>query len=258
MRTYDSIQKISKQIIDDGLCEAIIIKGSIGRGDDDEFSDVDMYAIVEDENMDNFLNKRIDYLKTYLQIVYCEKVNFVSPQLIVIFENGLHFDLYTTTEKVLSKTDKIKVIYDPKHKFTDYDYIPNKISNQKLADIFKDVLYYFVEADSAYCRKNYPWTAYIMNIAIKESAILIRTLFDKDLAYLGLKKINEIIPEEQFTWIKEASENLNANGFRLSNETIIKILEYFCNNVDDECKKLLDLHFFEWVKCKLHSQLFHQ
>ena len=46
MKTYEAITVISNHIIDDGLCDAIILKGSIGRGDDDEFSDVDMYLIV--------------------------------------------------------------------------------------------------------------------------------------------------------------------------------------------------------------------
>lgn len=54
MRTYDAIQKVSKSIIEDNICDAIIVKGSIGRGEDDEYSDVDMYAIVSEEKWMNF------------------------------------------------------------------------------------------------------------------------------------------------------------------------------------------------------------
>ncbi|MBE5961231.1 MAG: hypothetical protein E7256_07570 [Lachnospiraceae bacterium] len=49
MRTYDAIEVIGQKVINRGLCEAILLKGSIGRGDDDEFSDVDMYLIVKEE-----------------------------------------------------------------------------------------------------------------------------------------------------------------------------------------------------------------
>lgn len=65
MRTYEAIEKVSNAIIKDGLCEAILIKGSIGRGDDDEYSDVDMYVVVRNDQYENFLNKRIGYLTKY-------------------------------------------------------------------------------------------------------------------------------------------------------------------------------------------------
>lgn len=59
MRTYEAIEKVSNAIIADGLCEAILVKGSIGRGDDDEYSDVDMYVVVKNEILKSFLEKRI-------------------------------------------------------------------------------------------------------------------------------------------------------------------------------------------------------
>lgn len=62
MRTYETIRAISQKIIEDNLCDAILLKGSIGRGDDDEYSDIDMYLIVSPENMDSVLQKRYEYL----------------------------------------------------------------------------------------------------------------------------------------------------------------------------------------------------
>jgi len=76
VRTYKAITAISNRIIEDGLCDAIILKGSIGRGDDDEFSDVDMYLVVSSENMDVVMCKRSEYLSAYKDIVYFEDVNF--------------------------------------------------------------------------------------------------------------------------------------------------------------------------------------
>ena len=35
MRTYDAIEKISTTIMKDNICEAIFLKESIARGDDD-------------------------------------------------------------------------------------------------------------------------------------------------------------------------------------------------------------------------------
>ena len=69
MRTYDAIRAIGNRVIGDNLCDAILLKGSIGRGDDDEYSDVDMYLVVAPENMDAVLQKRCEYLSAYKEIV---------------------------------------------------------------------------------------------------------------------------------------------------------------------------------------------
>ncbi len=57
-KTYDAIDMICKKVIAEGLCDAIILKGSIGRGDDDEYSDVDLYLITKDENREKVMQQR--------------------------------------------------------------------------------------------------------------------------------------------------------------------------------------------------------
>ncbi|MFU0828206.1 MAG: NTP-transf-2 domain-containing protein [Lachnoclostridium sp.] len=256
MRTYDAIEKVSNAIIKDGLCEAILIKGSIGRGDDDEYSDVDMYVVVRNDQYENFLNKRIGYLTKYRPVLYSEHVNFVADQIVAIYDDGLHFDLYTVTEETMPYTDKAKIIYDPNKKFADYHAESRIITNEELAECFSESLYDFIEGDTAYCRKNYPWAAYIMFHAIAKSTILLRYLYDKEHAYLGLKKINEIIPKEQFSWIMSASSNLNKDDFSAAIDSIITILEYVVNNIDEDIRRLFNIKFFEWIKENLKTKLF--
>jgi predicted nucleotidyltransferase len=235
-------------MIVEGVCEAILIKGSIGRGEDDEYSDVDMYVVVSEEKMEAFLGKRVEYLEKYLPLLYVEHVNFVAEQIVAIYENGLHFDLYTVTEKSLPHTDQAKVIYDPGNKFINYEAEIRIVSKEELAAHFQECLYYFVEADGAFCRGNYPWAAYIMSSALANSAIILRYLFDKEHAYLGLKRINAVIPEEQFSWIVEASANFNEEGFRTANGFIVKILEYIIEHIELDVKDLFNLKFFQWIR----------
>ncbi|MDF2844873.1 MAG: polymerase beta domain protein region [Herbinix sp.] len=236
MRTYESIKKVSEVIIADGLCEAILLKGSIGRGDDDEYSDVDMYVVVKKDCLALFLEKRMEY--------------------VAIYDNGLHFDLYTVTEDTLPHTDKAKVIYDPNHKFDNYVGESKIITKEQLAYNFNDALYYFIEADGAFCRKNYPWASQILSSTINSSAILLRYLYDKEYAYLGLKKINEIVPDEQFSWLMLITDNLNKDGFTTANSYIIKILDFVVENIEEDIKCLFNLPFFEWMKLNLNTTLF--
>jgi predicted nucleotidyltransferase len=55
MKRYDATKCISDEILRDKLVEALFLKGSIARKEDDEYSDVDMYAAVSSENWNSFL-----------------------------------------------------------------------------------------------------------------------------------------------------------------------------------------------------------
>lgn len=256
MRTYEAIDVISKKIMDDNLCDAILLKGSIGRGDDDEYSDVDMYLIVSPQNMDAVLQKRYEYLSAYKEIVFCEDVNFGLPQKVTIYSDALHVDLYTARKEQIEHTDPIKVWYDPKGLFDNYTYKKEDMTQYEVARNFKDVLYSFVEADTAYKRKNYAWTAKIMGNAIAMAAILLRYNYDKKYAFLGLKKINEIIPTEQYQLLEDAYNYLGKDSFDKSNDCLIRALEAFIEHSDYSLKDKLDIKLFKWVKKNLGSLLF--
>lgn len=256
MRTYDAINKVSNAIIEDGFCEAILVKGSIGRGDDDAYSDVDMYVVVSEEKRKAFLDKRLYYLSAYMEVVYSSNANFVAEQVIAIYEDGLHFDLYTVTFDTLPHRDKAKIIYDPSDLLKNYTPEMYRMTGDEIVALFNDALYYFVEADAAYCRKNYPWTACILQHALANASIAVRYLFDKDYAYLGLKKINEILPTEQYSLIEKASHNLNRDGFQTANSCIIKLLDYAAQNLAEELKPTLNYKFFNWTKNNINTKLF--
>lgn len=256
MRTYDAIRSISQKIIDDHLCDAIILKGSIGRGDDDEYSDVDMYLIVSPENMDAVLQKRVAYLSAYKEIVYLEDVNFGLPQKVTIYADALHVDLYTARIEQIEHTDPIKVWYDPKGLFDNYTYHRADVTEQEVSEYFSEVLYHFVEADTAYKRKNYAWTAKIMGNAIAIAAFLLRYPYDKQYTFLGLKKINEILPYEQYQLLEDAYRYLGKDSFDKSNDCLIRALEELIAHADDSLKGKLDMRLFHWVKESLGSILF--
>jgi len=256
MRTYDAIDVISKKVIEDNLCDAILLKGSIGRGDDDEYSDVDMYLIVSPEKRDVVLEKRTEYLSAYGEMIYLEDVNFGLPQKVAIYVNGLHVDLYTAQMDQLDAKDPIKVWYDPKGVFANYTYCRENMTEEKVAEYFKEVLYSFVEADAAFKRKNYAWTAKIMSNAIAMTAVLLRYLYDKKYAFLGLKKINEIITTEQYQLLEDAYSYLGEDTFDRVNQCLVRALEIFILNSEGSLKNKLDMRLFAWIKENLGDLLF--
>ena len=58
-----ALKAISESLVEDPLVQAVFVKGSIARGEEDEFSDIDLYCLVKEEDKGDFLNKRIGHLE---------------------------------------------------------------------------------------------------------------------------------------------------------------------------------------------------
>ena len=54
MKQIEAISVISEAVKKDSAVRAIFLKGSIARNDLDDYSDVDFYCIVKDEDMEFF------------------------------------------------------------------------------------------------------------------------------------------------------------------------------------------------------------
>ena len=78
MKQYDAVEIISKAIIKDNLVSAIFLQGSLARGQEDEYSNVNYFVIVNDENRRALIDKRITYLSAYDDIIYI-KENNINP-----------------------------------------------------------------------------------------------------------------------------------------------------------------------------------
>ncbi len=178
------------------------------------------------------------------------------PQFIAIYENGLHVDLYIATNSQLQHTDPIKVYYDPNGIFNEYTWQRDEFSLDEIAKCFEDALYYFTEANSAYERKNYPWAIRIMDSSISNAAILLRYSYDKIFTFLGLKKINEIIPHEQYMLLENAFVYLGKLEFQKANDCIMKAMDVFIETCSSEMKDKLNMKLYQWVKSNLNRTLF--
>ena len=252
MKTYDAIEIISKKIIEDNLCEALILKGSIGRGRDDEYSDADLYAIVSNDNIEKFNDKKRSYLSAYLPIIFSQDIHFAGHQTVAVFENGLHFDLYTTTYENLSKCEPIKVIYDPEHLFEQYIPSPKNLDPTKLSEEFHNILFAILEADAAYHRKNYAWMLRLLSHSANGTAIVLRSLYDQETTELGLKHINKVLPEIQYQWLLDLYNHLNAEQYRFALNRMFEILDFCIPRLSSAYTDLFQLNYYLWTKeqCK--------
>ena len=203
-----AIARIAGAAVADGLCEAVLLKGSIARGDADEFSDIDLYLVVSPQNRDAGVERREKYLSAYGDVVFVEDVDFGLPQKVAIFSDALHVDLYVAEPKQVGSLDPVVAAYDPASLFADVTPTRAGVTDEALSRHFSSALYCLVEASSAYGRGNDAWAAKIMSDAVGELSVLVRSLYDRRYAFLGLKKINEVIPAEDYRLLEDVYASL--------------------------------------------------
>ena len=255
-RLDEAIARIAGAAVADGLCEAVLLKGSIARGDADEFSDIDLYLVVSRQNRDTVMERRERYLSAYGDIVFIEDVDFGLPQKLAIFSDALHVDLYVAEPAQIGSLDPMVAVYNPAGLFKDVTPARADVTDEELCRHFSSVLYCLVEASSAYGRKNDAWAAKIMSDAAGELSVLMRSLYDRRYAFLGLKKINEVIPAEDYQLLEGIYASFGRCDFPEVAQTILTALDAFLANADAGLASKLDVRFLSWAKESLGATLF--
>ncbi len=91
----EAIETIVASLKKDDRVRAIFLKGSFGRGEEDEHSDIDLYCLVEDSEVDDFLKNRLRHLQSYGDLLFHDDIFIVAQQILAVYENMIHVDLFT-------------------------------------------------------------------------------------------------------------------------------------------------------------------
>ncbi|WP_186576744.1 nucleotidyltransferase domain-containing protein [Aquibacillus kalidii] len=205
----EALDQITASLKKDNLVKAIFVKGSMGRGEYDESSDIDLYCLVEKEDKEDFLTNRIDHLRSYREILFYDDIFIIAPQIIAIFDNMLHVDLFTVTEETLKEKDFIHVLHDPEHKLDRFIEKQNLFLSPDdfYSDAIDSVWFLFQYKKSA-VRGNGLWSAAMLNQALTHFSKVLLHHYVPDRAQLGLKTLESSLPPNLLKEIKEISNNI--------------------------------------------------
>ncbi|WP_459848988.1 NUDIX domain-containing protein [Fusibacter bizertensis] len=193
---WEAIRQVSEALKSDSAVRAIFLKGSLARGEADEHSDVDLYCLVYEAQRDDFLKRRMDYLLKYRPTVFSEEVYFVAPQIVAVFDNALHFDLYTVTEETIKATDQIKVIYDPEDLLRHYTAQHYPVTEDALREHIDSFTFNLLEFEAAYERGDLIWASRLASHMTGTLSIILRHLYDAENAQLGMKRLSEKLDQD--------------------------------------------------------------
>ncbi|ARI78426.1 aminoglycoside 6-adenylyltransferase [Halobacillus mangrovi] len=197
MRQIEAVDQITKSLQEDERVKAVFLKGSMGRKEDDEHSDVDLYCLVAEDEVQEFLKDRKRHVEAYRDVIFYDDIFIIAPQIIAVYDNLLHLDLFTVTEDTLIHKDYFRVIYDPEGRMEKYkDKQHLQLSEQDFIDAVDDAAFFLLQYKKAADRGNDIWAVKVLNDLLINLAQILLQRYSPDRAQLGLKTLDRTLPEE--------------------------------------------------------------
>jgi predicted nucleotidyltransferase len=224
------IRKLTTLLKKENIVAALFLKGSIARGTADRYSDIDYYCLIHKNSMQEIMDKRKKLVTSIGKIIYLEEVNFGNPQLIVIYDNEVHLDLYIIDEMPSSGTDAIQVLHDPMGITTSYQRVDLFISNSDIIEYINETLYHIHELEIASHRKDRIWEHRIRSHMISYIALLTSIKNCTGLPVLHLKKL--------YDRLTHSDQNKIASLIKASNKE--EISEFIIQTLEIVHKEILE------------------
>ena len=88
----------------------------------------------------------------------------MAPQILAVYENLVHVDLFTVTEHTYIEKDYIKVLYDPYNKLDKFKQKQNlKLSKAEFQDAVDDIAWFLFQYKTSSARGNELWSVTMLH-----------------------------------------------------------------------------------------------
>lgn len=226
MRQEIAVNKLVDSLKQDPSVRSIFLKGSMGRKEHDQHSDIDLYCLIEQEEDQAFLSRRLNHLKAYRDIMFYDDIFIIAPQIIAIYDDWLHVDLFTVTEETFQNKDYFTVLYDPDHVMGKYESMGKlTLSEEEFKDHVIDVAWFLFQYKKSMERGNPIWAPEMLRYAMSSLANVMLYGYAKDRSKLGLKAVHTDLPKEKAEKIQEIYESVTPTDHKRAVKKILSLLK---------------------------------
>ncbi|MED3802466.1 nucleotidyltransferase domain-containing protein [Lysinibacillus xylanilyticus] len=211
----------------DQYIEAIFLRGSMARNEHDEFSDIDIYCVVNEENVEAFLPNRTKHIESYMRTLFVDDVYIIAPQLLVVYEDLIHIDLFTVTPSEIINKDTMKILFDPngiltaKQKNTTLSLTPLEFQ-----DAVDDTVWYLYQYYWSAQRGNEIWSVHLLRNSLEHFAKVLLHKYCPERALLGLKTLSNSLPTDP---LHEIVDIMNCMSLVTHEMAVKKLVTFFEN-----------------------------
>jgi len=219
------VESIVNSLKKDPRVQAIFLKGSIGRSEQDEHSDIDMYCLVNEEDVEVFNQSRLSHLEAYGKLLFHDDIFIIAPQILAVYENLVHVDLFTVTEQNYIQKDFIKVLYDPNHKLDKFLQNQNlELTKDEFQDAVDDIAWFLFQYKKSAARGNFILSVnMLLHVMIHLSRVLLHK-YQPNRAQLGLKTVEKSLPIVLVEKLKQIYENITPSNHQKAVSMICEIM----------------------------------
>lgn len=222
----EAVETIVESLKQDKRVQAIFLKGSMGRREHDEFSDIDLYCLVNERDLEAFLPQRLTHLKAYQKLLFHDEIFIVAPQILAVYENLLHIDLFTVTEENYIEKDFMHVLYDPHQQLEKYQESQSlRIDHEEFQDAVDDVAWFLFQYKKSAARGNTLWSIHLLHHVMTHLAKLLLHRYCANRAQLGLKTFEVSLPKEIVQEMSKIYECMTPQLHRQAHELICNLLQ---------------------------------
>jgi Streptomycin adenylyltransferase len=251
MNHQDLINVLVNKAKTDLAVRAIFLKGSLARGDGDEYADVDFYCLVKENEQARFLTRRLEILTTYRPLLYWSEVYFIAPQIVGIFDSGEQIDFYTVTTKTLPITDQTLVLYDPEGLLQDLPTEPQAVSISNLVSQFEMFCLTLYRVERMYRRGDVLWAVHLAGLLISDMAVIYRFVVEPERAQIGLKGLYQKLDADTIQDLKTISNLLTPEKLPRGLKHLTRMMKQLAKSLDEEVSHKLNWAFFEFVEGRI-------
>ena len=172
----------------------------------------------------------------------------MGPQIVCIFENGLHLDLYTVSKEKIDNSGKIIVIYDPKGLLDNYEEQSSKLSNQEVGKIINGFSYTLYEFYNSYMRKDHLFSFKLAFYLYDSYIQILRFFQDPEYSKIPCKGFLKKMSKDQSKELLEITKLLKIDTTLLSVKTLIIVFNNLIINLPITIAQEVNYDFFLYTK----------
>lgn len=223
----EAVEKLVASLKQDNLVQALFLKGSIGRNEHDEYSDIDLYCLIDKEDVEEFLPRRLAHIRAYKELIYYDDIFIVAPQIIAVYENLVHLDLFTVTKETYIAKDFVKVLYDPLGKLDSLIQQQNLLLDEaELQDAWDDTVWFLYQYYASSKRGNDLWSIQMLNQSISHFSKLLLHVYCPARAQLGMKTLERSLPAAPLNKLKRIYDHMNTEEHHKAANLLMAFVEY--------------------------------
>lgn len=253
MRQQSAVQAVLAAAIRCPEVKAAFLKGSLAKGTADQHSDVDFYCLVDPVGMEVFLTKRLTLLEAYRPVIYQSHSNFVGPQLVAVFDDGMHFDFYAVTEERFPLVGSFQALYDPAGVLGQFAALvkDHSITQDELLTAFNEFSFTLLEFLAAWQRQDIVWAQRLSFHLAGDLGVILRHRYDPSNARLGSKRLEQVLPPDKKQALRAALQDCVGNALPYGVLSLCRLLEEVMHELRQLQSLSLDWRLFQLITARI-------